>query len=144
MLTEQQRAEKSAKAMWANDYASQTTGMQLQNITPGTARFCLTVEKQHTNGHGTCHGGVIFTLADTAFAFACNSYNQSTVAQQNSITYSNPAMLGDVLIAEAKEVTRSGRSGVYDVRVSNQDNKTIALFRGNSRMIKGQLFEEEA
>lgn len=143
MINEQQRAEKCAEAMWADDHASQATGMVMTEVSPGKASFKLKVENRHANGHGICHGGIIFTLADTAFAFACNSYNQSTVAQHNSIIYSNPAQIGDVLIADAVEVERAGRSGIYDVRVSNQENKTIALFRGLSRTIKGQLFDEE-
>lgn len=143
MLTDQQRAEKSAEAIWANDRASQEIGIVLQKIQPGFASLEITVKEKHTNGHGICHGGVIFTLADTAFAFACNSYNQSAVAQHNSITYSNPAQLGDVLTASAKEIERASRSGIYDVRVSNQNDLTIAQFRGNSRTIKGQLFDED-
>lgn len=143
MLSDQERAEHCAKAMWSGDLASQATGMKLTRIAPGEAAFSLTVEARHANGHGICHGGIIFTLADTAFAFACNSYNQSSVAQHNIITYSNPALIGDLLTANAVEVERIGRSGIYDVRVSNQDDKTIALFRGNCRTIKGQLFDEE-
>lgn len=143
MLSDQERAERCAKAMWSGDLASQATGMKLTRIAPGEAAFALTVEARHANGHGICHGGIIFTLADTAFAFACNSYNQSSVAQHNTITYSNPALIGDLLTANAVEVERIGRSGIYDVRVSNQDDKTIALFRGNCRTIKGQLFDEE-
>jgi len=142
MLSDQERAEKCAAVMWERDDASQATGMTLQIINPGQAEFILKIEACHTNGHNTCHGGVIFTLADTAFAFACNTYNQSTVAQHNTITYTNPAMIGDLLTATAVEVERSGRSGIYDVRVSNQDNTTIALFRGACRTIKGQLFDE--
>ena len=99
------------------------------------------VEAHHTNGHEICHGGYIFTLADTAFAFACNSYNQVCVAQQNSITYIKPGHNGDLLTATATEISRAGRSGVYDVLVSNQQGDTIALFRGLSRTLKGQLFE---
>jgi len=143
MLSDQECAEKCAAIMWQNDDASQATGMILKNISPGQSKFSLKVETRHTNGHDMCHGGIIFTLADTAFAFACNSYNQSTVAQHNIITYNNPAMVGDLLTATAIEVERSGRSGVYDVHVKNQNNLTIALFRGACRTIKGQLFDEE-
>lgn len=143
MISDQERAKRCADVMWARDDASQQTGMVLETITPGKASFSLKVEARHTNGHDICHGGVIFTLADTAFAFACNSYNQSTVAQHNAITYSNPAFIDDVLMAQAIEIERAGRSGIYDVKVTNQENKTIALFRGHSRTIKGQLFDEE-
>ena len=102
----------------------------------------LVVQDHHVNGHDICHGGIIFTLADSAFAFACNSRNQNTVAQHNSITYISPSKLGDTLTADAKEVSLSGRSGIYDVTVTNQNNDVIAEFRGCSRAIRGQLFEE--
>ena len=103
----------------------------------------MTVEAHHTNGHKICHGGFIFTLADSTFAFACNSYNQRTVAQQNAITFCAPGQLGDRLVARAVEVVRSGRSGVYDVTVSNQDGTIIAVMRGNSRQIGGTHIEED-
>ncbi len=141
-ISDQERAQRSAEALWANDDASRCLGLVIDRVAPGTATLSLTVEKRHTNGHDICHGGFIFTLADTAFAFACNSYNQSTVAQQNSITFVSPGKLGDTLTATAHEVQRSARSGVYDATVVNQDNVTIALFRGNCRTIKGQLFDE--
>ena len=141
-LSDQQRAEKSAEAMWANDSASQGMGMQIDAVGPGTATLSMTVEKRHTNGHAICHGGFIFTLADSAFAFACNSHNQIVVAQSNTITFVAPGMLGDRLTARCKELTRFGRSGIYDVTVTNQDGRVIAEFRGNSRVIKGQHFEE--
>jgi acyl-CoA thioesterase len=104
----------------------------------------LRVQEHHCNGHNICHGGVIFTLADTAFAFACNSRNQNTVAQNNMITFIAPGQIGDVLTASAREVSLTGRSGIYDVRVVNQDGTLIAEMRGLSRAIKGQLFDEEA
>lgn len=104
----------------------------------------MTVETHHTNGHDICHGGYIFTLADSAFAFACNSYNQIVVAQHNSITFIAPGALGDRLTAVAREVARFGRSGIYDVRVENQDGKVIAEFRGSSRVVSGKHFEEDA
>ena len=102
----------------------------------------LTVEQHHCNGHGICHGGVTFMLADSAFAFACNSRNQSTVAQHNMISFTAPGRLGDRLIASAREVSLTGRSGIYDVTVTNQQGQQIAEFRGMSRAIKGQLFDE--
>lgn len=128
--------------MWANDNASKGLGIRLDDVGPGRASLSLKVEKHHTNGHDICHGGFIFTLADSAFAFACNSYNQVSVAQHNSITFVNPGKLGDTLIATAREIDRSGRSGIYDATVINQDGTTIAIFRGHSRTLKGQLFDE--
>ena len=141
-LTPKQRAEKSAAAMWGNDDASKWLGMSLDGVDEGCATLSLTVEKHHTNGHDSCHGGVIFALADSAFAFACNSRNQATVAQHNSITYIAPGNLGDKLTAIAREVSLSGRSGIYDVRVKNGAGQTIAEFRGGSRTVPGTLFEE--
>ncbi|MEL6954339.1 MAG: hydroxyphenylacetyl-CoA thioesterase PaaI [Pseudomonadota bacterium] len=129
--------------MWSADQASAWLGMALNEVDEGRATLSLTVAPHHTNGHGFCHGGVIFALADSAFAFACNSRNQSTVAQHNAITYIAPAALGDVLTAEAREVSLRGRSGIYDVRVTNQDGKVIAEFRGGSRSVKGTLFDED-
>jgi acyl-CoA thioesterase len=102
------------------------------------------VEKHHTNGHDICHGGFIFALADSAFAFACNSYNQVAVAQHNTISFIAPSFQGDRLTAVAREVTRNGRSGLYDVRVTNQDGRLIAELRGASRVIKGTHFENGA
>ncbi|MBC6443702.1 MAG: hydroxyphenylacetyl-CoA thioesterase PaaI [Rhodobacteraceae bacterium] len=140
----QERARRSAVAMFANDRASPWMGMGPPEVTPGTARMSLTVELHHCNGHYICHGAVIFGLADSAFAFACNSYNRPAVAQHNTITYLAPARVGDVLTAVATEVSRTGRGGLYDVTVSNQDGVQIAAFRGASRTIKGQHFEENA
>ncbi len=142
-ITAKERAEKSAAAMWSGDRASAWFGMSLDNVDEGTATLSLTVQQHHTNGHNICHGGVIFALADSAFAFACNSRNQATVAQHNSITYVAPGQLDDLLIAKAREVSLSGRSGLYDVTVTNQTGKLIAEFRGGSRTISGTLFEEE-
>ena len=141
-MTPQDRAEKASEAMWANDRASSWIGLELGEVTEGGARMSLRVQAHHCNGHDICHGGVIFTLADSAFAFACNSRNQNTVAQNNMITFIAPGQMGDVLTAEAREVSLTGRSGIYDVRVHNQDGVLIAEMRGLSRAIKGQLFEE--
>ncbi len=143
-LSPQEIAERSAQAMWARDDASKWLGCSLDAVAPGSATLSMTVETHHTNGHDICHGGYIFTLADSAFAFACNSYNQIVVAQHNSITFIAPGALGDRLTAVAREVARFGRSGIYDVRVENQDGKVIAEFRGNSRVIGGKHFEEDA
>lgn len=141
-MTPKDRAIRASKALWADDGASQWMGMSLVSVNEGTSVMSLIVERHHCNGHGICHGGVTFSLADSAFAFACNSRNQSTVAQNNMITYIAPARVGDTLTATAREVSLTGRSGIYDVRVSNQDGATIAEMRGLSRAIKGQLFEE--
>lgn len=141
-LTADEKATRSAEAMWASDSASKSLGLVFKSVSPGRAVFALTVEERHTNGHNICHGGYIFTLADTAFAFACNSYNQVAVAQQNSITFVAPGQLGDTLTATAIEVNRAARSGVYDATVVNQNGDTIALFRGNSRALNKTLFDE--
>ena len=142
-MTPQDRARKSAEAMWSDDGASQWMGLRLTEVDEGRAVMALDVVKHHCNGHGMCHGGVIFTLADSCFAFACNSRNLVTVAQQNSITYLAPGQFGDRLTATAREVSLRGRSGVYDVTVTRQTGEVIAEFRGLSRAISGQLFEEE-
>ncbi|MGC6528312.1 MAG: hydroxyphenylacetyl-CoA thioesterase PaaI [Paracoccaceae bacterium] len=141
-MTPKERADKAAAIMWENDRASPWIGMRLDTIDEGRSKMSLVVQDHHVNGHDICHGGIIFTLADSAFAFACNSRNQNTVAQHNSITYISPGKLGDTLTADAKEVSLSGRSGIYDVTVTNQNNDVIAEFRGCSRAIRGQLFEE--
>ena len=142
-MTPQTRAQRCAAAMWAQDAASQNLGMTIDSIGPGTARLSMPVRSDMLNGHGICHGGMIFTLADSAFAFACNTYNIRTVAQQNQITYLAPGHLGEVLVATASEVARAGRSGTYDVTVTGGDGRVIALFRGLSRSIKGQHFDED-
>ena len=141
-LSPDEIAQKSAAAMWANDDASKWLGASLDEVSPGTAILSMTVAKHHTNGHDICHGGFIFTLADSAFAFACNSYNQVTVAQENSITYLSPGKPGERLTAVGVESAKNGRSGVYDITVTGEDGRKVALFRGLSRTIKGQNFEE--
>ena len=141
-MTPKQRAEKSAAAMWADDRASVWMGMELLNVDEGAASVSLIVEEHHTNGLNICHGGVTFSLADSAFAFACNSRNSASVAQHNSISFVAPGRLGDTLTANAHEVSLTGRSGIYDVTVTNQNGETIAEFRGCSRSIGSTLFEE--
>ena len=141
-MTPRERARRSAAAMWSDDAASPWVGMELVSVEEGRAVLALEVAAHHCNGHGICHGGVTFTLADSAFAYACNSRNQSTVAQHNSITYTAPGRLGDRLTATATEVALTGRSGIYDVSVTNQDGIVIARFRGLSRAIKGQYMAE--
>lgn len=141
-LTPKARAEKATAALWAEDRASQTIGMEIAEVDAGRAVLTLTVQPEHCNGHGICHGGITFMLADSAFAFACNSRNQMTVAQHNSISYLAPGHMGDTLRAEASEVSLRGRSGLYDVTVTNQNGQMIAAFRGASRALKGTVFEE--
>jgi acyl-CoA thioesterase len=131
-------ARACAEAMWQDDRASQGLGMKIAAIGPGHARLTMTIQPHMVNGHGIAHGGFIFTLADSAFAFACNSHNERTVAAQGSITFIRPGKLGDNLVADAREISRSGRSGIYDVRVSAGDS-VIAEFRGHSRSIGGTL-----
>lgn len=143
-MTPQQRAEKSAAVMFASDRASAGLGMTLVSVAPGRATMTMRVLPEMLNGHGICHGGFIFTLADSTFAFACNSYNQLVVAQQNQITYLSPGQPDETLTAVATEVSRTGRSGVYDVIVTGADGRDVAAFRGLSRAIKGQHFDEEA
>ena len=137
-LTPDMLARACADAMWQDDRASQGLGMEIIAIGPGHARLAMTIQPQMVNGHGIAHGGFIFTLADSAFAFACNSHNERTVAAQGNITFIRPGKLGDRLVAEAREISRGGRSGIYDVRVSAGDT-VIAEFRGHSRSIGGSL-----
>jgi len=132
-------AKACADAMWQDDRASKGLGMCIERVAPGEAVISMTVRKEMTNGHGICHGGFIFTLADSTFAFACNTYDQRTVAQQCAVTFIESAHEGDVLTAHALERTRSGRSGIYDVTVRDGSNKVIAEFRGHSRTITGRL-----
>ncbi|WP_394349617.1 hydroxyphenylacetyl-CoA thioesterase PaaI [Paracoccus thiocyanatus] len=136
-MTAQELAEASAQAMWNDDSASQRLGMSLDHVAPGQATLSMTITQAMSNGHGNCHGGYIFTLADSAFAFACNSYNQLAVAQHCSISYLLPVRIGDRLTAQAREVSRRGRSGIYDIRITNQDGAHLAEFRGHSRTVKG-------
>ena len=135
-------AEACAAAMWAEDGASRDLGMSLDRVGPGEAVLSMTVTGPMINGHGTAHGGFIFTLADSAFAFACNSRNQRTVAQHCSITYIASPGAGDRLTATAVERSLTGRSGIYDVTVADQAGRTVAEFRGHSRTIGGTLLEE--
>jgi acyl-CoA thioesterase len=128
----QQLAEACAETMWADDLASRSLGMAIVTIAPGRAVLTMTVREEMVNGHDICHGGYIFLLADSAFAFACNTYDRLTVAQAAKIDFVRPALLGDELRAEACEVHRGARSGVYDVEVRRGDGKLIACFRGNS------------
>ena len=132
-------ADAAADAMWSRDAAAQALGMERVEVTPGHATLRMRVRPDMVNGHHICHGGLIFTLADTAFAYACNSYNLNTVASACHIDFLAPGREGDLLEAVAVERSIGGRSGVYDVTVSVVGGKTIALFRGKSARIKGEV-----
>lgn len=137
--TAQQIAERSAEAMWAGDRASTGLGMSLDAVGPGAATLSMTIREDMVNGHAIGHGGYTFTLADSAFAFACNSYNRSTVAAGAEIRFRRPTHLGDRLVASATERSREGRDGVYDVLVTVGD-EVVAVFVGRSKEIGGSLF----
>lgn len=136
-----ERARRAAEAMWAGDRASQALGMRIVDVGPGRAVLEMTVREDMVNGHAIGHGGLTFSLADSAFAFACNSYNRSTVAAGAEIRFLAPTRLGDVLVAEAVERSRDGRDGVYDVTVRCGDT-VVAEFVGRSKEIRGTLFHE--
>jgi acyl-CoA thioesterase len=133
-------ARACADAMWADDRASPGLGMSLQAVGPGRAVITMPVAATMVNGHGICHGGFIFTLADSAMAFASNAYGERAVAQHATITWLRPARLGEILVAEAVERARSGRSGMYDVRVVGSDGAVVAEFRGHTRLSGGAFF----
>jgi len=137
-------ARATADAMTRDDRCSAWLGMKLEEVRPGYARVTMTVSGNMVNGHDLCHGGMIFTLADTTFAYACNSHNQRAVAAGCAIEFLAPAHLGDVLTAEGVEVAHVGRSGVYDMKVNNQNGQLVAVFRGKAATIKGKLVEEQA
>ncbi|MDE2201386.1 MAG: hydroxyphenylacetyl-CoA thioesterase PaaI [Burkholderiaceae bacterium] len=139
LLDTQTLAEAACKSMYDADACTRALGMRVEAVGPGYARLSMTVRPDFLNGHRTCHGGLIFTLADSAFAFACNSRNHNAVAAGCSIEFLRPAHGGDVLTAEATEQILAGRHGVYDVRVSNQTGEVIALFRGKSAQIRGHV-----
>lgn len=132
-------AKACAEAMWAQDHACRGLGMELVEVGPGRARLEMAVTPAMANGHGMCHGGFIFALADSAFAYACNSRGERAVASGGSIAYLRPGRVGERLAAVAHERARAGRSGLYDVRVSAPDGGVVAEFRGQSRVI-GSFF----
>jgi acyl-CoA thioesterase len=132
-------AYETATSMFMRGAASRSLGMAIQEMAPGLARVSMTVRTDMLNSNQTCHGGFLFTLADSAFAFACNSRNQNTVSSSCSIDYLAPAFAGDILTATAIERSRARKTGVYDVSVCNQDDIQIALFRGNSYQIRGTV-----
>jgi acyl-CoA thioesterase len=130
-------ARACAQAMWQEDDASRGLGMELVEVTSGRATLAMTIKPHMVNGQRIAHGGFIFTLADSTFAYACNSHNERVVAAQGNITFIKPGKLGDRLVATAREVSRGGRSRIYDVRVTSEDGAVVAEFRGHSRVIAG-------
>lgn len=142
MMGADEIARRSADAMWAEDNASRGLGMTIEAIGPGSAALSMTVRPEMVNGHGLCHGGYIFTLADSAFAFACNSRGQRHVAQHCQVTFVAPGRLGMRLTAVAQERQRAERSGIYDITVRDEAGTVIAEFRGHSRAIPGSLVDQ--
>ena len=131
-MNELELAQRCADTMWAGDAASQELGIVVEVLAPGVVRAAMEVQPPMINGHDVCHGGYLFTLADTAFAFACNAYDRVTLASAASIDFLRPAKLGDRLVAETAERHRGRRAGLYDVVVRNQREETVAIFRGRS------------
>jgi acyl-CoA thioesterase len=138
-MTPDELARATAAAMYENDACSRALGLEIMEVRAGYARLRMAVRDDFLNGHQICHGGLIFTLADSTFAFACNSYNLNTVASGCSIEFLRPVHGGDVLTAEAVEQTLNGRTGIYDIRVTNRAGDTVAMFRGKSAQIKGSV-----
>ncbi|NNB42582.1 hydroxyphenylacetyl-CoA thioesterase PaaI [Pseudomonas chlororaphis] len=136
-------ASACAQSLFKRDNASQALGMRLLSVAPGAARLGMSVREDMLQGHGTCHGGFLFALADSAFALACNTYDEATVAIGCSIDYIAPARLGDTLTADCIEQSRSGRTGNYDVRIENQHGVLIALFHGKSYKVRGPVLAQE-
>ncbi|WP_019529464.1 hydroxyphenylacetyl-CoA thioesterase PaaI [Dasania marina] len=141
-LSPQALAQACADSMYKVDNASQSLGMKILSVAPGRAELSMTVRDDMLNGHGSCHGGFIFALADSTFAFACNSRNISTVAQAVSIDYVRPGLAGELLTAVATEKSLAGRTGLYDVTVSNEQGEDVAYFRGKSYRIRGTVLPE--
>ena len=135
-------ARACAEAMWAQDRASRHLGMVIEHVAPGEARLSMPVTETMANGYGICHGGYIFTLADSAFAFACNTYDAKTVAQSCAVTFLKPVRAGQRLVAHALERAREGRSGLYDGTVRGEDGEAVAEFRGQSRTLPAAILPE--
>ncbi|CAM2194521.1 hydroxyphenylacetyl-CoA thioesterase PaaI [Paraburkholderia sp. A1RI_3L] len=138
-MTPDELALATAQSMYEADACSRALGLELLEVRAGYARMRMTVRPDFLNGHRICHGGLIFTLADSTFAFACNSYNISTVASGCSIEFLRPVQPDEVLTAEATEQVLNGRTGIYDIRVTNRAGETVAMFRGKSAQIRGQV-----
>ncbi len=140
--TPQQVAEATREAMLKDDHATKSLGIRIEAVGPGSCTASMTVRQDMLNGHAICHGGLITTLADSAFAFACNAYNEVTVASGFDVNLLAAARLGDVLTAQAVELSKAGRTGVYDISVRNQRGEAIAAFRGRSYTMKGKPLVE--
>lgn len=138
-MSPQHLAEACAAALWGPDTCSQWLGMRLEEVRPGYARMSMKVRPEFLNGHGICHGGLMFTLADSTFAFACNSHNVPAVAAGCSIEFLKPVQGNDVLTAQGQEQSLSGRHGIYDIQVSNAAGEVVAMFRGKSAQLKGRI-----
>jgi len=139
----QELAQATLDALYQTDHNAHHMGIEITQISPGSATATMTVTKNMLNGHGMTHGGATFSLADTAFAYACNAYNKKTVAAGCDITYSGPSYEGDVLTAIAKETILMGRSGIYDVTITRQTGEVVGLFRGRSRTISGEVIQND-
>ena len=142
-MSPQQIAERVSNDMFAKDRATRALGMTVAEVAPGRAVLRMTVREDMLNGHDTCHGGLITTLADSAFAFACNSYNENMVAQTCSISFLAPSRAGDVLTATCEESLREGKTGFYDTQVTDQNGTVVAMFRGQSRAVPGSMIPPE-
>ena len=135
-------AQKSVDAMWRLDCASQHLGIKILDISPGCATVQMEVKRWMLNGHGNCHGGFIFTLADSAFAFSGNTYNSMTVGHSCQINYLRPVKEGEILVAKATETNRGKLTGIYDINVYNGEQKKVAIFRGNSFEVGAKLYDD--
>ena len=138
----QRLAERAVQAIYNSDRASQKLGMTVESVAPGEARVTMRIQPDMVNGHGICHGGLIFTLADSAFAFACNSHGHNALAAGAAIEFLAPGREGDVLTAVATERWRAGKSGIYEIEVRNQRGEAVALFRGRCHQIAGRVVDE--
>jgi acyl-CoA thioesterase len=138
----QRTAERAVAALWRGDAASRQLGMQVESCGPGRATVTMRIREDMVNGHHICHGGLIFALADSAFAFACNSYGDNTVAAGAAIEFLRPGREGELLRAIATERWRAGRTGIYEIEVRNQDGEAVALFRGRSHQVAGRLIDD--
>ena len=143
MLTPEQVARRCAEIMWPDDHAARGLGMRIVDVGPGTAQLTMAVRSEMVNGHGICHGGFIFAVADSTFAYACNSFNHRTVAAGVDINFLAPAHLGDILTARGHARQQGSRGGVYDIEVTNQADKLVAVFRGRAARIKGHFFDPD-
>lgn len=142
-MNAQEIARRCADIMWPDDHAARGLGMKIEAVGPGTATLTMTVRPDMVNSHGTCHGGFIFAVADSTFAYACNSFNHRAVAAGVDINFLSPAHLGDLLTARGQARHQGGRSGVYDIEVTNQEGKLVAVFRGRAARIKGHFLDPD-